>query len=266
MEFIQINENDNVLIALKDLSEGHTLSVDGQEIKLKDHIKRGHKIALKYIDQHEDIIKYGSPIGHATKPVQIGEHVHTENTKTNLDGLLEYTFDQKLIENPYQKEDLTFEGYRRKNGDVGIRNELWIIPTVGCVNGVAETIIKRFVKQIGDIHPFDNVLVLKHNYGCSQLGDDHGNTKTILQNAVLHPNAGGVLVLGLGCENNNLYEFKESLEDYDENRVKFLVTQEVGNEIEEGIKLLTEIYEDAKTDHREIVPLSELKEIGRAHV
>lgn len=259
MEFIQINENDNVLIALKDLSEGHTLSVDGKEIKLKDHIKRGHKIALKYIDQHEDIIKYGSPIGHATKPVQVGEHVHTENTKTNLDGLLEYKFDQKLIENPYQKEDLTFEGYRRKNGDVGIRNELWIVPTVGCVNGVAETIIKRFVKQIGDIHPFDNVLVLKHNYGCSQLGDDHGNTKTILQNAVLHPNAGGVLVLGLGCENNNLYQFKESLEDYDENRVKFLVTQEVGNEIEEGVKLLTEIYEDAKTDHRETVPLSELK-------
>src|SRR5699024_4780146 len=110
-------------------------------IKLKDKKKINNKIAVKPIEQNEDIIKYGSPIGHATQPIHVGEHVHTHNTKTNLDGVLNYEFNQKLVENPYEKEELTFEGYRRKNGEVGIRNELWIVPTVGCVNGVAETII-----------------------------------------------------------------------------------------------------------------------------
>src|SRR5581483_2639493 len=146
--------------------------------------------------------------------------------------------------------NLTFKGFKRKNGNVGIRNELWIVPTVGCVNGVAETIIKRFQKEVGDIAPFENVLVLKHNYGCSQLGDDHLNTRSILQDAILHPNAGGALVLGLGCENNNLYELKEGLGDFDEDRVKFLVSQEVSNEMEEGVRLLKEIYENAKHDRR----------------
>src|SRR5690625_1018995 len=159
MEYIQINENDNVVIALKDLPKGHTIIVNGKEMQLKDEIKRGHKVAIHSFKEQADIIKYGSPIGHATQPVLIGEHVHTHNTKTNLDGLLEYKFDQKLVDNPYEKEDLTFEGFRRKNGEVGIRNELWVIPTVGCVNGVAETIIKRFINEIGHIHPFENVLV-----------------------------------------------------------------------------------------------------------
>lgn len=259
MEFIRINQNDNVIIALQDLSDSHIITVDGREIQLIDEIKRGHKVAIYPLDTNEDIIKYGSPIGHATLPVRVGEHVHTHNTKTNLDGVLNYEFNQKLVENPYKKEDLTFEGYRRENGAVGIRNELWIVPTVGCVNGVAETIVKRFINEVVDIRPFENVLVLKHNYGCSQLGDDHENTRKILRNAVLHPNAGGVLVLGLGCENNNLYEFKESLGEFNENRVKFLVSQEVDNEIEEGVKLLKEIYKEAKEDCRVTLPLSELR-------
>lgn len=259
MNYIQINENDNVFIALTDLPKGHSITLKDKTIHLKDDLKRGHKFAVVPIEKGENIIKYGSPIGHATNTIQVGEHVHTHNTKTNLDGLLTYTYEQRLVENPYQNENLTFKGYRRKNGDVGIRNELWIVPTVGCVNGVSETIINRFIHEVGDIHPFENVLVLKHNYGCSQLGDDHEHTKTILQNAVVHPNAGGVLVLGLGCENNTLAEFRNSLGEYDEERVKFLVAQEVDNEIEAGVKLLKEIYEVAQSDQREDVPLSKLK-------
>ena len=259
LEMIQINENDNVVVALKDLETGQSIQVNDNSVVLKEDIKRGHKVAIKEIQENENVIKYGYPIGHATGVIQAGKHVHTHNTKTNLDGIKDYQFKQKLSENPYQKEELYFKGFKRKNGLVGIRNELWIVPTVGCVNGVAESIIKRFVKEVGDISPFEDVLVLKHNYGCSQLGDDHGNTRSILQDAVLHPNAGGVLVLGLGCENNNLYEFKEGLGDFDEHRVKFLVSQEVSNEIEEGVKLLKEIYENAKNDQREITPLSELK-------
>jgi altronate hydrolase len=259
MEFVQLHEKDNVVVALKDLDAGQVISVKGIEILLKDVIKKGHKIAIKDLNVSDHVMKYGSPIGHATVKITVGEHVHTHNTKTNLDGIQDYQYQQKLNENLYENENLTFQGYKRKNGNVGIRNELWIVPTVGCVNGVAERMIKLFEKEVGDTNPFENSLVLKHNYGCSQLGDDHENTKKILQNAVLHPNAGGVLVLGLGCENNNLLEFKESLGEYDEKRIKFLASQEVSNEIEEGVKLLLEIYEEAKDDKRETVPLSELK-------
>ncbi|MDP4156821.1 MAG: altronate dehydratase family protein, partial [Bacillota bacterium] len=259
LDFIRINEIDNVVVALQDLAKGQTIQVNGKEVVLKDDVKRGHKVAINEIQEKEYVIKYGYPIGHATQPIGAGEHVHTHNTKTNLDGIVDYQFNQKLTSNPFKNENLTFKGFKRKNGNVGIRNELWIVPTVGCVNGVAETIIKRFQKEVGDISPFENVLVLKHNYGCSQLGEDHGNTRSILRDAVLHPNAGGVLVLGLGCENNNLYEFKEGLGEYDEDRVRFLVSQEVGNEIEAGVNLLKEIYEAAKSDQRQEVPLSELK-------
>jgi altronate hydrolase len=259
LDFIRINEIDNVVVALQDLAKGQTIQVNGKEVVLKEDVKRGHKVAINEIQENEYVIKYGYPIGHATQPISAGEHVHTHNTKTNLDGIVDYQFNQKLTSNPFKNENLTFKGFKRKNGNVGIRNELWIVPTVGCVNGVAETIIKRFQKEVGDISPFENVLVLKHNYGCSQLGEDHGNTRSILRDAVLHPNAGGVLVLGLGCENNNLYEFKEGLGEYDEDRVRFLVSQEVGNEIEAGVNLLKEIYEAAKNDQREEVPLSELK-------
>lgn len=259
MKVIQLNEKDNVVVALQDLKAGQVVFVSGKEIELKDDIKRGHKMATQNIDRKQNVIKYGAPIGHAAVDIFVGQHVHTHNTKTNLDGIQKYQFKQKLSSNPYLFENLTFQGYKRKNGSIGIRNELWIVPTVGCVNGVAERIIHLFEAEVGEQNPFESSLVLKHNYGCSQLGDDHKNTRKILQDAVLHPNTGGVLVLGLGCENNNLYEFRDTLGNYDEKRVKFLASQEVSNEIEEGVKLLLEIYEDAKHDKRETVPLSELK-------
>ncbi|WP_053362948.1 altronate dehydratase family protein [Bacillus sp. FJAT-27251] len=258
-DFLQIHENDNIILALRDINEGETLQINGSALKVKSDISRGHKMALTNIGENEDIIKYGYPIGHALTSIQPGEHVHTHNTKTNLSGTEEYTYAPKPSAVPYKNEQRTFKGYRRANGKVGIRNELWIVPTVGCVNGIAEKIIKRFEKHVGENSPFDNVLVLKHNYGCSQLGDDHENTKQILLNAVNHPNAGGVLVLGLGCENNELPEFKRALGTIDEDRVKFLISQAVTDEIEEGFNLVMEIYESAKEDKREEVPLSELK-------
>ncbi|MCH1990982.1 UxaA family hydrolase, partial [Achromobacter xylosoxidans] len=150
------------------------------------------------------------PIGHASQDISIGEHIHVHNTETNLSDIQSYSYTPRFDENPYSNENRTFKGFRRENGDAGVRNELWIVPTVGCVNGIAEKMLQRFVRETGDIAPFDNVLVLKHQYGCSQLGDDHENTKQILLNAIRHPNAGGVLVLGLGCENNELARMKEA--------------------------------------------------------
>jgi altronate hydrolase len=259
-EVMHINDTDNVAVALKDFKAGDCLvfGASQSQLTLVEDVPRGHKIALNAIRIGEDVIKYGYPIGHATSAIQRGQWVHTHNIQTNLTGIETYSYSPKQTPNAYRAENLTFQGYRRRDGEIGIRNELWIVPTVGCVNGVAEQILHRFKAEVGDIAPFDNMLVLKHNYGCSQLGDDHVHTRTILGNAVTHPNAGGVLVLGLGCENNNMQEFKASLRCYDESRVKFLIAQEVDNEVEAGVELLKEIYRNVQGDHREEVPLSEL--------
>ncbi|PRR76483.1 UxaA family hydrolase [Clostridium thermopalmarium] len=255
---IKINKIDNVVVALEDLKKGEVIEVDGEKVELLEDINRGHKIAIKNIASGDNVIKYGFPIGHSTRDIKAGEFVHTHNVKTNLEGIGEYVFNQRLSEAHYERSNLTFKGYKREDGKVGIRNELWIVPTVGCVNGMAEKIIERFKKEVNP-EGVDNIEVFKHNYGCSQLGEDHINTRTILGNVVKHPNAGGVLVFGLGCENNTMKEFKESLGEFNQKRVRFLVAQEVQDEIEEGVKLLKELYSNMKEDKREYVPLSELK-------
>lgn len=255
---IQINENDNIVVALSDLLKNDVISIGNRTVTLVEDVKRGHKIATCNIKVNENIVKYGFPIGHSIVDILEGQWIHTHNIKTNLDGIKEYKFHQELIENSYTKKDLTFKGYKRENGNVGIRNELWIVPTVGCVNGIADRIIDKFKEMVG-IETIDNIFVLKHNYGCSQLGDDHISTRTILGDAVKHPNNGGVLVLGLGCENNGMEDFKNSLGEFNEKRVKFLISQEVSDEIQEGARLLVELYEIMKEDNREICSLSELK-------
>jgi len=258
MKWIQINKDDNVVVALHELAVGEEIQLEDKVIKATMDIPKGHKIAIKEIPQEAMILKYGMPIGQATADIEIGEHVHTHNTKTNLNDVMKYKYKQTLTDQVFENENRTFMGYKRANGDAGIRNEVWIIPTVGCVNGTAKTIIDTFKKTL-EKEEVDYIGVWGHNYGCSQLGDDHENTKKILGNMVHHPNAGGVLVLGLGCENNQMDAFRESLGEVDTDRIKFLVTQEVEDEIEEGVKLLREIYEAAKNDKREEVPLSHLK-------
>ncbi|NLP45685.1 MAG: altronate dehydratase [Epulopiscium sp.] len=258
-EWIHVHSKDNVIVALKDLQAGTELVMDNKDtFTLLSDIKRGHKIAITPINKGENIIKYGFPLGHATQNIKKGEHVHTHNVKTNLEGMQEYSFTQKLHDSIHKKQNLTFQGYRRENGDVGIRNELWIIPTVGCVNGMADRIIEVFKQEVQP-EGLDSITVFKHNYGCSQLGDDHENTKTILGNMVQHPNAGGVLVFGLGCENNVLDVFRESLGEYNPKRVKFLEAQKEEDEIKAGVQLLKELYEEMKNDQREEIPISELK-------
>ncbi|URZ17621.1 UxaA family hydrolase [Clostridium felsineum] len=253
--FIKINENDNVAVALNDLNKGDSLEVDGRVVAVKEAIKKGHKVAIKDIKKDSNICKYGFPIGHALEDINEGQWVHTHNIKTNLEGIKDYEYNKQNFENPFKNENLTFKGYRREDNTVGIRNEIWIVPTVGCVNGIADLIADRFKSETN----FKEVYVYKHNFGCSQLGEDHKNTRTILGNIVKHPNAGGVLVLGLGCENNTMDSFKESLHSYNKERVRFLVSQEVEDEVASGCELLKELYSKVQNDKREDIPLSELK-------
>lgn len=257
-QFVKMNERDNVAVALSPISAGTRVVVDEVTITALQDIPQGHKFALEPIKAEASVIKYGYPIGHAKELIAQGEWVHTHNVKTNLAGEEQYEYVPELHPVKYPKRDLFFHGYRRANGKVGIRNDLYIVPTVGCVNGVAELMLQQFKQKYTDLGSFDNITILKHPYGCSQLGDDHQMTRSILLDAVHHPNAGGVLVFGLGCENNIVAEFKEVLGEFDESRVKFLVAQEVGNEVEAGLELLDEIYEAAINDKREPVPLYEL--------
>ena len=212
------------------------------------NLENGHKYALVDIKKGENIIKYGNAIGHATEDIKKGEHVHTHNVKTNLSGNLEYEYDHKVFDIPYGKDERTFMGYVRENGDVGIRNEVWIVNTVGCVNKVAE----RIAAATGAYH-------FPHPFGCSQLGDDQAITQKILKGMVNHPNAAGVLVLGLGCENNNIDLFRTVLGEVDERRVRFLVAQEHDDEVAEGIRIVEELKEYAKTFERTPVSVSKLR-------
>ncbi len=212
------------------------------------NLENGHKYALRDIKAGENIIKYGSPIGHATANIKKGDHVHTHNLKTNLSGNLEYAYNYKDYGVTPQATDLTFAGYLRENGDVGIRNDIWIVNTVGCVNKVAQQLAEK-----------TGALYFPHPFGCSQLGDDQATTQLILKGMVNHPNAGGVLVLGLGCENNNIGEFKKVLGPYDPQRVKFLNCQDAEDEIEAGIALIEELKAYAANFKRQSLPVSKLR-------
>lgn len=312
--YFRIHEEDNVAIALEQLEPGCEIQFTGGCCTAAEVIPRGHKVALSDLEPGQDVIKYGYPIGHATKRVRAGSWVHSHNMCTNLEGTLEYEYRPSysvrageqgapgavapagmpgaaapegtagavapagtpgaaapagmsgavapagtgaLARLSSAPSGPTFKGYRRKNGAVGVRNEIWIIPTVSCANHTADVLAKLASVEFGDA--CDGIFAFPHNSGCSQLGDDHRMTQKLLAAIAKHPNAGGVLLVSLGCENNNIHEFLPVLGDYDRDRFRVLVTQEAGDEIGTGLELLRELAEIVKRDKRVRVPVSELK-------
>ena len=224
--FLKINPADSVVVCLQPKKKGEIIEVDGLQVMINQDTPAGHKVLIKDAPEGTDIIKYGYPIGHAKENLKAGDWVNENNLKTNLSGTLEYTYHPVNEELKIKKENRTFKGYIRKNGDVGVRNEIWIVPTVGCVNGIAERLVKELKKETNE-EGVDAIYAWHHNYGCSQLSGDHENTRKVLRDICLHPNAGAVLVLSLGCENNQPDDFMAMLGDYDKDRIKLLVTQKV---------------------------------------
>ncbi len=256
---ILVHDTDDAAIALDELKAGETYPVAGSDLTLLTDVPFGHKVALRDIASGENVIKYGHPIGHAVGDIKRGEHIHTHNLKTNLSGMLEYTYvpnNDILAKFSEAKKEATFEGYPRSDGRVGVRNELWVIPTVGCVNTTATRLVQEAKKRFAG--RFDDICAFTHNMGCSQLGDDQATTMKLLAGLIKHPNAGGVLVLSLGCENNNLDVFKPYLGEIDENRIKFLVTQDVEDEFEAGMQLLEELNQIAGGMQRQTVSAEKL--------
>ncbi|MEA1062466.1 altronate dehydratase family protein [Erwinia sp. HR93] len=257
--WIQIHPQDTVAVALAPLAEGMPVAAGIHSFRLGQNIEQGHKFALCPIPAGESVLKYGLPIGHARCDIAPGNHVHSHNLATNLQESETYRYQPARV--PYQLRlpDRDIAVYRRALGAVGIRNELWILPGVGCVNGICQQIRQRFLAAHPDLTDIDGVYLFTHPFGCSQLGDDHHNTRTMLQNMVRHPNAGGVLVVGLGCENNQIEAFRETLGAYDPARVRFMVSQQYDDEVAAGVALLEQLYAAMRHDSREPGKLSELR-------
>lgn len=252
---IQITPMDNVVVALSPISKGEVIEVSGASITAIEDVPQGHKMSIKPIKNGENVVKYGFPIGHATADVEAGTWMHTHNVHTNLSGEIEYTYNPDV--NPLEKvAPETFDGFMRKDGRAAIRNEIWIIPTVGCVNDIA----KKMVADNQDLvkGSIDGLYTFTHPFGCSQTGEDHAQTRKLLAALVRHPNAAAVLVLSLGCENLTHEQFLAELGDFDKDRVKFLTTQEVEDEFEAGRKLLEECAEYAGQFKREPISVSKL--------
>lgn len=252
--YLIIDDLDNVAIALTDLKKGNII----HDIRLKDNIPSGHKFSVKDISENANVIKYGNPIGHALSFIEKGSFVHSHNLFSNLNSIVDYSYNKVAIKKNKDLTSYNITGYHRKNKKVGIRNELWIVTSVGCINSIANILCNKFKESHKVISSFDGIYTITHPFGCSQLGEDLENTRTLLQRIVCHPNAGGVVVLGLGCENNNLSTFKETLFDYDESRIKFLNLQDEENEIEKGLALLEKLYKNMIKDKIEICNFSDI--------
>ena len=254
-DIIKINQEDNVAVALRPIAKGETLTVGDVSVTVLEEIPQGHKVALKPVKAGEKVVKYGFRIGFAKEDIEAGGWVHVHNLKTALGDLLTYEY-EPVGGTLEEGQRATFQGFRRTDGRAGVRNEIWIIPTVGCVNSIAKALEKDAQRLIGG--SLEEVVAFPHPYGCSQMGDDQEHTRTVLADMIHHPNAGAVLVLGLGCENSNIPVLKEYIGEYDEQRVRFLQCQDVEDEHEAAMEILEELAVYAKGFVREPIDAGEL--------
>ena len=255
-DFIKINKDDNVAVALKPIAKGTTVNVAGTDVTTLEDVPQGHKFAIKPIKKGEAVIKYGFRIGYAQADVEVGGWIHTHNLKTALGELLDYTYNPEGHRDVDPTDEAYFEGYMRESGKVGVRNEVWIIPTVGCVNSIARAI--EATARLNKPEGVDEVVAFTHPYGCSQTTEDQENTRTVLADLINHPNAGAVLVLGLGCENSRIEVLKNYIGEVNTDRVKFLQVQDVEDEQEAAAEIMEELMNYAAAFKREKVSAKEL--------
>ncbi|HUC91200.1 MAG TPA: altronate dehydratase family protein [Paenibacillus sp.] len=264
-DWIRLNERDHVVIALRPLAKGGALTLPGAGgVTVREDVPKGHKVLIRPVREGEHVLKFGYSIGKAKTDLAPGEWVHSHNLETGLSGFLEYRYEPAADADGTDASaasqtgrERSFEGYVREGGEVGIRNEIWIINTVGCINKTCEVIARKaealYGGRVDGIHHF------AHPFGCSQLGDDLTHTQKLLASLVNHPNAGGVLVVGLGCENNQIGAFRQAIGEQPPGRVKYMRAQDVDDELETGLSLIGELVEYAERFERRPVPVSKLK-------
>ena len=255
MRALQIDPADSVATLIDPVSAGDAVAAGEARLVAREAIPRGHKIALADIAAGADVIKYGVPIGHATRAIAAGEHVHTHNLATNLSGTLDYRY-RPAAAAVSGGGVPSFQGYRRADGRVATRNEIWILPTVGCVGRTAQRIAALSAERHAGA--VDGVLAFAHPFGCSQLGDDLAATRAILADLACHPNAGGVLIVGLGCESNQLDALVAELPPERRPPIRTLVAQLSADEVDEGVALVDQLVAEAAGATREATPLSDI--------
>jgi altronate hydrolase len=251
-----VDPRDHVATALCDIIAGETLDLHGRSVLARADIPKGHKIAIRAAAAGQDVLKYGWPIGRATIDIDIGDHVHVHNVETKLSGVEDYAWTPSPVAPIAALNDRAFMGYRRRNGRVGTRNEIWVLCTVGCVANTARRIAEKANARFAG--RTDGVFAFPHPFGCSQLGDDLSHTRKLIAALAAHPNAGGVLILGLGCENNQLKALLESAPDLDPARLRAFTTQMVDDELEDGLAAIEDLVALAERDVREPCPISDL--------
>ena len=254
---LRIDPRDTVATCLADTAAGDRITVDMATITLINAIPRGHKFALAPIARGDAVIKYGFPIGVATADIAAGAHVHSHNLATALGGGGDYHYAPRSAAPPAPPVAIrSFAGYRRADGRVGTRNEIWILPTVGCVGNLAARVARiagaRHAGRVDGVHAF------KHPFGCSQLGDDLGHTRGLLAALAQHPNAGGVLIVGLGCESNQLGALLDTIPPDRRAAIRTLSAQAVEDDLAAALTLVDELADVAAATIRSDVPLSAL--------
>ncbi|WP_317618410.1 altronate dehydratase family protein [Paenibacillus sp. PL91] len=259
--WVRLHEEDHVVIALQPFAKGDQLTLEaGNTVTLQDEVPKGHKVLTRAVRKGGHVLKFGYSIGVAKEDIEPGSWVHTHNMGTGLKGFLDYSYEPAKLEHSKASSidaSRTFQGFIRENSDIGIRNEIWIINTVGCINKTCEIVARKaHALYEGRV---DGVYHFAHPFGCSQLGDDLVHTQKLLASLVNHPNAAGVLVIGLGCENNQIEAFKRAIGEHSPERVKFLKSQEAEDEIEDALALVEELVRYAERFKREPVPVSKLK-------
>ena len=256
----KIHTNDNVAVALEDLSRGSKIGFAGEKILLLQDVPAGHKVAIEDIPRGENIVKYGFPIGTAVEDIKQGSWVHTHNVKSRLGKLLNYRYRPEQAQPPRVpiQRKYFFDGFARSDGTVGIRNEVWIIPTVGCVNAIARAIEQKSQKFLAEYPQVEGIYAYSHPHGCSQLGDDHLHTQKILSGLTKSPNAGAVLIVGLGCENNQIGQMKSVIGDFPKGRIDFLVCQDEEDEVAAGVAMVKNLCRYADQFRRTPQPVSKL--------
>lgn len=266
---ILLNSRDDIALARVPLGRGLIIQLPSDElIKVTQRIQTGHKVALRDIAKGEPILRYGSIIGFATQAIAAGSHVHTHNLAVGeRNQAYEIGVDYQPTPLLPTEQRRTFMGYRRPSGLAGTRNYLAIISTVNCSASTVRLIQRRFTPELLSVYPnIDGVIGLTHKSGC---GMRHGSEaveqlQRVLAGMARHPNIGSYLLVGLGCESNQVQEMIQNMAMADEREWKrplFLTIQDsqgVAQTVEQGYRMLAELLPEANNVHREPIPISEL--------
>ena len=261
-DFVLLNPRDSVVVALRGFQAGDTLALGEEAIQLLDSVPPGHKVAIRPVAAGEPIFKFGWSIGVATKPIRVGQHVHTQNVKCDHHIDLEAISTDVPAELP-RLEGHTFEGFRRADGRVGTRNYLAVISNVNCSASVARMIASRFDQQTLAAFPnVDGVISFRHEGGCAMAfnGSRHRMLSRVLGGMARHPNIGGFLLVGLGCEQGTLDHLVQS-QGLQGEAVPVLSIQSAGGTsktVERGVEIAAGLLKQVNGFQRETVPASHL--------